>query len=237
MKNPDRVTELLAELKAECEYRFEFDAVAALAATLSELARVTVIDERHQEFCDKIYTKQSDGHFVRGSGNPLHRVVWQYYFGDIPKGFVIHHIDHDKNNNNIENLRLLTKEQHSIIHRKGLTVNKRISGICANCGHPFYAYENGRNKFCSRKCACAFHYKQNLVSRTCALCGKVFFTNRYGKAKCCSNSCAQKYRGREHQETKICPVCGEKFTKVKNSKKRFCSKSCASKAYWMQKKD
>lgn len=236
MKNLERVAELLAELKTECEYRFEFDAVDKLLQTVSELPRVTVIDERHQEFCGLIYTKQKDGHYCRGSGKRLHRVIWTYYFGKIPCGYVVHHDDWNKDNNNVENLRLVTKEEHSTIHRKGFNVNKRVDGICANCGNPFNAYENGRNKFCSKKCASAFAARQNKIPRICLWCGKEFLTSRYGDAKCCSKSCAQSYRGREQHEMCTCPVCGKTFDKVKNSKKRFCSKQCASKAYWRKKK-
>lgn len=39
----------------------------------------------------------------------LHRIVYMIHYGDIPKGFVIDHIDRNKMNNNITNLRLVTQ--------------------------------------------------------------------------------------------------------------------------------
>jgi hypothetical protein len=43
----------------------------------------------------------------------LHRYVWEKNFGEIPKGYDIHHIDWDKTNNKIENLELICHKEHS----------------------------------------------------------------------------------------------------------------------------
>lgn len=43
----------------------------------------------------------------------LHRVVWTLHNGAIPDGKEIDHIDRDKENNRIENLRLVTKSQNA----------------------------------------------------------------------------------------------------------------------------
>ena len=45
----------------------------------------------------------------------LHRDIWKETYGDIPKGFVIHHKDGNTLNNNIENLEILTNAQHDFI--------------------------------------------------------------------------------------------------------------------------
>lgn len=37
----------------------------------------------------------------------MHRAMWAHANGPIPDGGVIHHIDHDKSNNDLSNLRLL----------------------------------------------------------------------------------------------------------------------------------
>lgn len=48
-----------------------------------------------------------------------HHYVWCLEMGwtEIPKGYVIHHIDFDKTNNNINNLALMTNEAHTRLHQ------------------------------------------------------------------------------------------------------------------------
>ena len=44
------------------------------------------------------------------------RKVWESHHGSIPKGFHIHHIDHDITNNSVENLELLSAREHAHHH-------------------------------------------------------------------------------------------------------------------------
>lgn len=48
-----------------------------------------------------------------------HRLVWIKAYGEIPKGYVIHHIDGDKTNNSLDNLECLPLSEHSRIHQLG----------------------------------------------------------------------------------------------------------------------
>lgn len=43
----------------------------------------------------------------------LHRVIWEAFYGPIPKGLVVDHIDGDRMNNSIDNLQLLTRAANS----------------------------------------------------------------------------------------------------------------------------
>ena len=47
-----------------------------------------------------------------------HRYVWMEHYGEIPKGMIIHHIDGNKFNNSIENLKCITSSEHNKLHRK-----------------------------------------------------------------------------------------------------------------------
>lgn len=48
----------------------------------------------------------------------LHRYVWEFYYGKIPDGYAVHHIDGDIENNNIENLKLMPDTKHKSHHSR-----------------------------------------------------------------------------------------------------------------------
>lgn len=59
------------------------------------------------------------GYYVCTSGNRkrLHVAVWEYeHKSKVPAGCVIHHLDWNKKNNNINNLICVTVEEHEEIH-------------------------------------------------------------------------------------------------------------------------
>lgn len=61
------------------------------------------------------FTKRNNGYLGRTDGNRelMHRYVWKLYNGDIPKGWDIHHKNHDRTDNRIENLELYEKSEHA----------------------------------------------------------------------------------------------------------------------------
>lgn len=46
-----------------------------------------------------------------------HRVVYEKAFGPIPKGYVIHHINHNKLDNSLSNLMAMSRSEHNKIHK------------------------------------------------------------------------------------------------------------------------
>lgn len=60
---------------------------------------------------------------------PLHRLVWIYHFGDIPKGLMIDHIDHDRFNNRIANLRLVTNADNGRNRKLGKNNPNGVLGV------------------------------------------------------------------------------------------------------------
>lgn len=46
----------------------------------------------------------------------IHRLVWETFNGKIPNGYVIHHIDGDRQNNKLNNLQMISTAEHHKIH-------------------------------------------------------------------------------------------------------------------------
>lgn len=45
-----------------------------------------------------------------------HRLVWERAYGEIPRGYSIHHINEDKTDNRLENLEMVSHQAHSVHH-------------------------------------------------------------------------------------------------------------------------
>lgn len=199
-----------------------------------------VLDDTHQEFLGIAYYKNEDGYYVRGK-RLLHREVWKFFNGSIPKGHIIHHIDLNKGNNRIENLQCLTKAAHAKIHADLAgtkpPLHKEVTRRCDYCGKIFTVRQkDGKNHFCSDACTSAYKYRcaENQETRLCAHCGKEFVINKNHKAKCCSKSCAQRLRFKGHSFKKICPVCQREFETIASQNNVCCSRECANILRWQK---
>ena len=83
--------------------------------------------------CKNGYRSFSKGSRATKKYEYEHRMVWKKFFGDIPKGFVIHHKDGNKLNNDISNLVLMNAKEHAQMHAKQRGLGKdRVGNEPAN---------------------------------------------------------------------------------------------------------
>ena len=87
-----------------------------------------------------------------------HVFVWESFFGEIPEGCQIHHIDGDKTNNDIGNLQLVTALEHKRIHsgcKKDGDEWMKPCSVCGEykpCDREHWYYQDGwiRGRVCKR---------------------------------------------------------------------------------------
>lgn len=107
------------------------------------------------DFHGQRFYRGRDGYYKTLAGERLHHAVWKLVNGEIPVGYLIHHKNQDKENNNIENLELMAWGRHtSLHHRTGRSLG---SLICQGCGISVIRLASqirwGQDKYCSRQCA------------------------------------------------------------------------------------
>jgi hypothetical protein len=71
----------------------------------------------------------------RGKYYKVHRLIWMYHFGEIPEGLVVDHVDTDRLNNAITNLRLATVRQNTRNSKKHKTLTSVYKGVYWSAGH------------------------------------------------------------------------------------------------------
>lgn len=185
----------------------------------------------------------------------LHRDIWEYHNGPIPKGYHIHHKDGNPLNNEIGNLGLESPKEHAEIHGTERSKSpewidhlknirclaqagrKIVLADCVVCGKNFEAVLGRHPKFCSKACkAKDFRNRgMDLKEGVCEICGKAYVYRRHLSQTTCSKKCGfvkQNQTFHKNAETrepvkKTCPVCNTEFEdKSHHNRKVYCSKSC-----------
>lgn len=88
-------------------------------------------------------TDTTRGITVRGFVYPLCRVVWMVYFGEIPDGYVVDHIDGDVRNNKISNLRVISQKLNTRNRKKPSTNTSGVVGV------NLMLYKGVRHRWCA----------------------------------------------------------------------------------------
>lgn len=153
------------------------------------MANVNVISDTIQEFNGVRY--YLCGYYYQNNGARLHREVWKYHNGEIPKGYHVHHIDGNRTNNNIDNLSIITQEEHIKHHAKEearIIHGKNVIKLAIEKAPEWHKSEEGK-KWHSKHAKESFA-KRKPVAYTCTWCGKEYESMRIahtGNHFCCNN--------------------------------------------------
>lgn len=109
----------------------------------------TIVVYRGQEYVKysgcKYYSNRTHQHDMQ-----LHRKIYTDAHGEIPKGYHVHHIDGDTDNNSIDNLIAIPHGAHTKETLKQRW-EKSTKKKCISCGKQFESISN-KAFFCSKTC-------------------------------------------------------------------------------------
>lgn len=161
----------------------------------------------------------------------LHVYIWEKEHGEVPKGYHVHHKDSDKNNNELNNLELLSSSRHAKLHGRELSDEerqRRRERIIEN-GIPAAKEWHGTKEGFEwhSKHAKETMSKRKPVNYICTYCGREFESKHlYGKNAnhFCSNNCKSAYRRKQGFDNivKICEGCGKEYVSNKYQKTKYC---------------
>ena len=129
------------------------------------------------------FVEQNTGYLgarVDGKLVLMHRYVWEYYNGTIPNGYVIHHKDKNKINNDIDNLECLPNRDHSVRHninKSPKQIQRDIESLAKARIKAIEWHKSEAGRECSRKNAKRLIEQgilNPITTYTCETCGKQF---------------------------------------------------------------
>ncbi len=151
------------------------------------------------------YRYNGERYFTKGI-KKLHRVVWEYHNGSIPKGYHIHHIDGVKSNNDISNLELIDGKEHLSLHAKEMWENNReymlenFSKKGQEASKEWHRSDEGRKRKSEISKKAWKDGKYITTTKVCQLCDKEYETYKPESSKYCHNNCKAKALRKRRRE-------------------------------------
>lgn len=142
----------------------------------------------------------------------------------------VHHKDGDKTNNNIDNLEILTRNEHAKIHQGYKHREFTVVKTCKNCGNDYVVIKSRDDSsyFCSQECVDIYR-KKDMIITICPVCGKEISHSKSQTRICCSVECSNIYNNRGTINF-LCDYCGKeskmKKSRFEKSRKHYCCSEC-----------
>lgn len=199
---------------------------------------IQYIEHTNLAYCDgyKFRKDKKSGYWLCTTLHKrLHIYIWEKANGKVPNGYQIHHKDGNKDNNELDNLQLLTRSEHMKLHinekdkewlKKNLNEKARPKAIewhkseKAKEWHKKH-YEEIKNKM------------HILKEYSCQTCGRKYKSTQVN-SKFCSNACKSKWRRKNGVDLIMnnCVICGKEFKTNKYRPSKTCGKKCAGLLNW-----
>lgn len=187
----------------------------------------------------KYYFKYETSNEGRRKAKQLHRAVWEYYNGEIPTGWQVHHIDGDVDNNDISNLQCMPAKEHLKLHAEKNSENaeyvaKQRQSIkkASEAAKAWHNTEEGLAWHRKHAEESIDKVRQNRVAKKCRVCGMEF--DGLPWQEFCGIKCQRKARlDRLRKFTpyeKPCEQCGKTFI-AKKVNSKFCCPNCKASNY------
>lgn len=188
--------------------------------------RVEIISSNKQKFNGRLYTRHKGRRYYTSGPTHLHRKVWEFHKGEIPKGYHVHH-EKTHDDNQIEDLDCLLGTKHLSQHNKGLRKGyppefhaAQRAWSCSKEGKKFLHESGKRNA----------HFLHVEKQFKCECCGDDFITLDVGSNRFCSNKCKAKWRrdSGADDETRNCAECRKEYRINRYSRQKHCSRECGA---------
>ena len=174
---------------------------------------------------------QYEGRYFTSHIRKMHRDVWSFYNGEIPKGHHIHHIDGDVTNNDISNLELMEASAHLRMegikrHKENPEWSKQFHAKGIEMAKEWHKSPEGREWH--KQHGVEAYAKRTPVLMVCQKCHKEYETTKMANSKFCSNNCKSASRKASGVDDvkRICVVCSTEFTANKYNTQTKCKRGC-----------
>lgn len=123
----------------------------------------------------------------------MHVVVWEFYNGKRPKGYDIHHKDHNPWNNKPSNLKLVIVHKHRSNHMQTRIKNnpewfKKFQQKGIKVAPLWHASEEGL-QWHKENAKTSIMVTKKFITKICEECGSKYKTRTIGRSRFCHPNC------------------------------------------------
>ena len=199
----------------------------------------------------KYYILRTD--YKNRTGEMLHRAIWKKYNGEIPKGYDIHHKDHNPSNNDIDNLECISSSEHHKLHMQDPyrleQSKKNLREKARPALRKWQKSKEGQERLKEMGKHMQEKSVQRLIETQCKECGTTFRMHPTRGTGLC-RTCGKRANARKQEEKRklerqanpkyievICTECGTTYrTQITTRNKDGLCKNCASRKRYRERK-